>query len=309
MNSTRKSFSRNLALLGLLLTPNMLVSQSPPANDPPVRIDDGDLCEPATNSVAFRMRGRLNWTFTSLESGADVSSCEASIAAASSPGTASRTGLPISRHDSPALTKTPEKPSRSGSSPNFDETVSDIAPLASPRKVVLAILQQENICSTWFSVFDPQIVSTFLSLNYQIEKNGPQQVIRAKTNGGDWIEYGPYIARVMQGSGPGATITINGNGAFFRHSGDIYGLEWSPGMAIKNGNQRFIHVGPYLGGTLRAQTITLLHELGHVVGAIPEDGSSRFGPGRSQENTAVILRHCKRSVDSVVRAQIHPGSN
>jgi len=308
MNSTRKSFSRNLALLGLLLTPNMLVSQSPPANDPPVRIDDGNLCEPASNSAAFRMRGRLIWTFAPLNSGADVSSCEASIAAASS-GMALRTGLPISSHTSPAPMKTSETPSRAGSLPNPEETVSDVVPLASPRKMVLAILQEENTCSTWFRLFDPQFVSTFLSLNYQIEKNGPQQVIRAKINSGDWIEYGPYIARVMQGSGPGATITINANGAFFRNSGDIYGLNWPPGMAIKTGNQRFIHVGPYQGGTLRAQTITLLHELGHVVGAIPEDGSSRFGPGRSQENTAVILRHCKRSVDSVARVQTHSGSS
>jgi hypothetical protein len=166
---------------------------------------------------------------------------------------------------------------------------------------VVTILQEENACSTWFRHFDPEVVSTFLSLNYYVEKNGPQHVIREKVAGG-WIEHGPYVARTIQASGPGATVTINGNGPFFRDRGDIYRLDWPAGMAIETGDRRVIHVGPYQGGTLRAQIITLLHELAHVVDAIPEDDSSRFGPARSQKNTDIIVRQCKRSVDSLARA-------
>jgi hypothetical protein len=230
MNSTRKSFPRNLALLGLLFTPNILVSQSPLASNAKVRIND-------TNHAL-----------------------------------------------------------------HLYNTGDEADHLASSRSVVLTILREENACSAWFRDFDPQVVSTFLSLNYYVEKNGPQRVIREKVTGGDWIEHGPYVARTIQASGPGATVTINGNGAFFRDRGDIHRLEWPAGMAIETGDRRVIHVGPYQGGTLRAQVITLLHELAHVVDAIPEDDSSRFGPARSQKNTDIIVQQCKRSVDSLARA-------
>jgi hypothetical protein len=227
MNSTRKSFPRNLVLLGLLFTPNILVSQSPLATNAKVRINDGNHAPHLHNTG----------------DGADL--------------------------------------------------------LASSRKVVLTILQEENACSVWFREFDPQVVSTFLSLNYSVEKNGPQHVIREKVAGGDWIEHGPYVARTIQASGPGATVTINRSGAFFRDRGDVYRLDWPAGMAIETGDRRVIHVGPYQGGTLRAQIITLLHELAHVVDAIPEDDSSRFGPARSQKNTDIIVQQCKHSVDSL----------
>ena len=236
MNSTRKSFPRNLALLGLLFTPNIFVSQSPPATNAKVRINEGNRA------------------------------------------------------------------------PHLHNTGDEADHLASSRSVVLTILREENACSAWFRDFDPQVVSTFLSLNYYVEKNGPQRVIREKVAGGDWIEHGPYVARTIQASGPGATVTINGNGAFFRDRGDIHRLEWPAGMAIETGDRRVIHVGPYQGGTLRAQVITLLHELAHVVDAIPEDDSSRFGPARSQKNTDIIVQQCKRSVDSLARASAKPVS-
>jgi hypothetical protein len=186
------------------------------------------------------------------------------------------------------------------------DTGSEADVLTSSRKVVLLILQDENACSVWFRRSDPQVVSTFLSLNYRIEKDGPQYVTQEKASSGDWLEFGPYIARAIQDSGPGATVTINANGAFFHDRGDIYRLNWPGGIAFETGNRRYIHVGPYQGGTLRAQVLALLHELAHVVGAIPEDSSSRFGPRRSQKNTEIIVQRCKRTVDSIVRT---PGSS
>jgi hypothetical protein len=229
MISTRKSFPGKLALLGLLLTPNILVSQSPLAKEVRAKVNDDN--------------------------------------------------------HAPHLHNTEEQ-----------------ADLLASSRLALTILQEENACSTWFRHFDPEVVSTFLSLNYHVEKNGPQHVIREKVAGGDWIEHGPYIARTIQAAGPGAIVTINGNGAFFRDRGDIYRLQWPTGMTVETGDRRVIHVGPYQGGTLRAQIITLLHELAHVVDAIPEDDSSKFGPARSQRNTDIIVQHCKRSVDSLARS-------
>jgi hypothetical protein len=233
MNSTRKSFPGKLALLGVLLTPNILVSQSPLAKEVRAKVNDDN------------------------------------------------------------------------HAPHLHNT-EDQADLLASSRLVLTILQEENACSTWFRHFDPEVVSTFLSLNYHVEKNGPQHVIREKVAGGDWIEHGPYIARTIQAAGPGAIVTINGNGAFFRDRGDIYRLQWPTGMTVETGDRRVIHVGPYQGGTLRAQIITLLHELAHVVDAIPEDDSSKFGPARSQRNTDIIVQHCKRSVDSLARASAKP---
>src|SRR5258708_36973167 len=166
MNSTRKGFPRNLLLLGLLFTPNLLVSQSPVASNTKVRINDDN------------------------------------------------------------------------HAPHLHNTGDEADLLASSRNVVLTILQEENACSVWFRDVDPQVVSTFLSLNYHVEKNGPQHVIREKVAGGDWIEHGPYVARTIQAAGPGATVTINGNGAFFRDRGDIYRLEWPAGMAIETSDRR-----------------------------------------------------------------------
>jgi hypothetical protein len=121
MNSTHQSFPRKLALLGLLLTPNILVSQSPLAKD---------------------VRGKIN-------------------------------------DDNHA--------------PHLHNT-EDQADLLASSRLVLTILQEENACSTWFRHFDPDVVSTFLSLNYHVERNGPQHVIREKVASGDWIEHGPYLS-------------------------------------------------------------------------------------------------------------------
>ncbi len=74
-------------------------------------------------------------------------------------------------------------------------------------------------------------------------------------------------------------------------------------MAIETGDRRVIHVGPYQGGTLGAQITTLLHELVHVVDAIPEDDSSRFANGRPRSRTSrtshrlFAFRWCRSSLD------------
>jgi hypothetical protein len=60
-------------------------------------------------------------------------------------------------------------------------------------------------------------------------------------------------------------------------------------------------VGPFDGGTLEAQVVTLLHELAHVIGAVPSDDSSVGGFARSQENTELILHHCQSQAGATAR--------
>ena len=179
----------------------------------------------------------------------------------------------------------------------------DVEPAVAPaREATLAILSGQNACSAWLMQADPQIVETFQSLAYYIENHGPGYVIRERADtGGSWIDHGPYIARTVQNNGYGATITINANGAFFHRKGDIYKADWPGSLPVRTSTWRIIHVGPYEGGTLRAQIIVLLHEFAHVVGAIPADDPTRFGLGRTQANTELVLRHCKQDVDTQVR--------
>jgi len=165
------------------------------------------------------------------------------------------------------------------------------------RTAVLEILQGENTCSLWFREVDPRVTATFLSLDYRIAKDGSPDVITEQNEPGDWTDHGPNVARTWQNAGAGTFVTINGNGAFFRRKGRVFRIDWRGSPGIRTNEWRIIHVGPYEGGTLEAQSLVLLHELAHIIGAIREDDSSRFGPRRSQENTDLILRHCKTAVN------------
>ena len=121
-------------------------------------------------------------------------------------------------------------------------------------------------------------------------------MIRDRDARGDWNDYGPYIARTKQNTGPGTAITLNANGAFFRTKGEIYKVNWIGAEARETGTWKHLEVGPYEGGTLQAQVIAVLHELAHVIGAIPWDDSSQFGYYRSQQNTELVLHYCRAEV-------------
>jgi predicted Zn-dependent protease len=61
-------------------------------------------------------------------------------------------------------------------------------------------------------------------------------------------------------------------------------------------------ISTYNGDTPEAQITILLHELGHIIGRLPEDDES--WDGRSLRNTAEVSRHCKIET----RAAAHNGS-
>jgi hypothetical protein len=168
--------------------------------------------------------------------------------------------------------------------------------IARVRQAALEILEGENKCSAWFRHFDPDVTATLRSLNFSVDEDGPGRVTRERTDRGILVEHGPYIARTWQNTGPGTTVTINANGAFFRRKDEIYRIDWFGGVESPTGTWRYLHVGPYDGGTLQAQVITVLHELAHVINAVPWDDSSRVGFYRSQENTELVLRYCRSEV-------------
>jgi len=64
-------------------------------------------------------------------------------------------------------------------------------------------------------------------------------------------------------------------------------------------NFRGVHllrVGPYMGDTLPAQVVALLHEFGHVLDLLPRDGDDQ--DGKSAQNTSEVLRFCRAAVES-----------
>lgn len=164
------------------------------------------------------------------------------------------------------------------------------ATIARVRRAVLGILEGENKCSAWFRRFDPDVSATFRSLNFSVDEGGSDIVIKERNDRGAWTDQGPYIARTMQNGGTGSTVTINGNGAFFRRKDEIYKIGWVGAMEIPTGTWKYLHIGPYDGGTLPAQVIAVLHELAHVINAIPRDDSSHI---LSQQNTELVLQYCK----------------
>lgn len=169
------------------------------------------------------------------------------------------------------------------------------ATIARVRRAVLGILERENKCSAWLRRSDPDVSATFRSLNFSVDEGGSGIVIKEWNDRGAWIDQGPYIARTMQNGGTGSTVTINGNGAFFRRKDEIYKISWVGGMEIPTGTWKYLHIGPYDGGTLPAQVIAVLHELAHVINAIPGDDTSRI---RSQQNTELVLQYCKSEVSA-----------
>jgi len=209
----------------------------------------------------------------------------------------------LSKSPAPNSTTGPHSATVAHSEKLVREELEDVEPAVAPaREATLAILSGQNACSAWLMQADPQIVETFQSLAYYMESRGPGYVLRERADaGGGWIDRGPYIARTVQNNGYGAIITINANGAFFHRKSDIYKADWPGSLPVRTSTWRIIHVGPYEGGTLRAQIIVLLHEFAHVVGAIPEDDPARFGLGRTQANTELVLRHCKQDVDLHVK--------
>ena len=208
----------------------------------------------------------------------------------------------VKEDDPPALTRQIDSPAgpadRQPFLPSIRASGQEADLIASARAGVLAILRSDNSCSAWFVKADSNVAETFSSLQFWIERDGPEHILQERGERGDWIWHGPYIARTSESTGAGTNIAINASGAFFRNKAQVFKIEWQHGLQRTTNTWQNLHAGPYDGATPKAQIITLLHELAHVVGAIPSDGMSPSGINRSEENTEVVLKHCRSAIDS-----------
>jgi hypothetical protein len=163
------------------------------------------------------------------------------------------------------------------------------------RDKVLEILQTENACSAWYRTKEADPAGVFRTLTFAIDRAGEAYVRLIPEHNGMELIRSPYAARVIEGEGLRATVTVNPYGAFFFPMANVIRDTWEGGPLIFRGS-RALQVGPYGGGTFRAQVLTLLHEFGHVIDLLPEDHDDY--EGKSKQNSMEVLRACRAEVES-----------
>ena len=177
------------------------------------------------------------------------------------------------------------------------------------REEVVEILEGQNRCAAWFEQAQSDAVRKFRSLRYTIDETDPQYTLKIQRADGGWHYQQPYVASSMEDASIGSTITINGRGAFFQlRSGMRIPTDGGPGGLSTS---QLLHLDVYVGGTLRAQVVALLHEFSHVVGLLPADGGSFVGRELSTQNTQIVLRHCRAQVETAGKRKslmLHPGT-
>ena len=173
--------------------------------------------------------------------------------------------------------------------------------VAQARDHVLEILQPQNSCSAWFQDAAPNAASHFASLKFVIE-NGPRDVLSWRSRSGEMLFKHPYAAMALQNAIGNYFVVLNARGAFFVRAAVVLRQE-NEGRFFRAVGSRYLLVGSYVGDTLAAQITILLHELGHVVGRLPEDSDELSG--QSGRNTAEVLRYCGNQIDTSVRNPLH----
>jgi hypothetical protein len=190
--------------------------------------------------------------------------------------------------------------------PNRDDcVVLELSTLGKPgdtitraRERVIDILQDGNACSAWFQEADPDPAEVFRSLHFELEIRGTSYVYGMRDSKRGQLLKHPWAARSIENGGLNSTILLNANGAFFNRTSRIMQLD-PRGMLLRPDGNRLLVVSSYSGNTLEAQITILLHELGHIIGRLPEDDDS--WDGRSLRNTSEVSRHCKTETRAAAR--------
>jgi hypothetical protein len=180
--------------------------------------------------------------------------------------------------------------------------------ISEARRHVEQILIGSNSCSAWFRAKEPHAAEIFRSLEYAVDDKGPVFVRESVTAEGDQMFLQPYVAWSRQDVGQGSTITLNAHGAFFESVAVVQKVR-ADGGPSRVESSRFLIVGKYTGGSLRARELTLLHELGHVIDLLPLDAGVPDGPEISTRNTLEVLSHCQAQLTVESKRKKKPRMN
>jgi hypothetical protein len=178
--------------------------------------------------------------------------------------------------------------------------------VARARGEVLEILSEENACSAWFREVDPEAAEVFQSLHFVLEDDGASTVYARWQPQTGMLYKQPWAARSTQNSGPDSIIELNANGAFFLSSSRLLRLTDAFGITASRGSTFPLAIDVYRGDSQGAQITTLLHELGHVTGRLPEDNDS--WDRKSFRNTAEVTRHCRAAMKTAMHHAARHGS-
>lgn len=170
--------------------------------------------------------------------------------------------------------------------------------IARAREQVLEILQPGNACSAWFQEANSDPAEVFRSARFELEVGGTSYVYSVRDSVRGQLFKHPWAARTTQNAGKNAVIQLNGNGPFFNRTSRIMQLAPGGEFGLPAGDLT-LTISDYNGDTPQAQITILLHELGHIIGRLPEDDDS--WDGRSFRNTSEVLRHCKTEVRAATR--------
>jgi hypothetical protein len=167
--------------------------------------------------------------------------------------------------------------------------------IESVREEVLSLLSESNSCTSWFISADTAARAKFHSLHFELDTAGAAEILRI--DGPSSGYYHPYVASTRQDVGPGSTITLNANGAFFRTSAFVRDPH-HPSDRISASAYRLLSVGNYSGASPEAQLLTLLHEFGHIVDLLPIDAGMPTAPFISIQNTETVLHYCRSQIQA-----------
>jgi hypothetical protein len=158
------------------------------------------------------------------------------------------------------------------------------------REQVIDILQHGNACSAWFEEADRNASEVFRSVHFELEVGGTSYVYSVRDSARGRLFKQPWAARTTENGGRNSVIQLNGNGPFFSRTSPAVQLDPGGTFVWPAGNF-MLTISSYSGNTPEAQITILLHELGHIIGRLPEDDDS--WDGRSFRNTSEVSRHCK----------------
>lgn len=174
---------------------------------------------------------------------------------------------------------------------------SDGEAIQQARTEVLTMLSESGSCSAWFQAAEPQVIEKFRSLQFAVDAAGSGEILKLAVWRDDGGFYQPYVARTGQNVGWGSTITLNGNGAFFKKMAPVRIVTTLNNKGYQSSDRPLL-VGSYNGATLPARILVMLHELGHIVNLLPIDSGVPSGPAISVQNTEMVLHHCAVQIRS-----------
>lgn len=166
------------------------------------------------------------------------------------------------------------------------------------RGQVMDILQNDNACAAWFYEIDPDPAEVFRSLHFELQMEGSSYIYGMIDTQHRQLFKHPWAAKSTQNAGHDSTIFLNANGPFFTRAAVVMQLDRG-GTLARRGGMHLLTTSSYEGNTPEAQIAILLHELGHVIGRLPEDDDS--WDGQSSRNSLEVRRHCKNEIHAAAR--------